>query len=152
MQVTIADDLQEFTYLSPVRCANTRASERQPMVATYWRRVDPDHREADGAESFRDLVARVDRTLARWELGGEGLRAVFSHGQWMQCVAWWLARRAQRTVASLTQGDMVSFRGFSAANPVENTARMTLQRRPSGYAVESLLCDHLPDGWRSYVR
>lgn len=76
--------IQEFTYLNPVACVGTSWMERKPMIDAYWARLDPDHVDGDGAESFNRLLMRARtflRDVARLEAS---LIIAVSHGQFMQ--------------------------------------------------------------------
>ena len=77
--------VQEFTYLSPERCAGTTAAERRPWVEAYWGRLDPAHVDGPGAESFAAMAGRARALLARLVAHPAGRVAVFTHGQLMQC-------------------------------------------------------------------
>lgn len=77
-------DIQEFTFLSPEVCRNTTASQRRPWVKEYWKRNDPFHRHGEGAESFADLLLRVQDTFRRIEKIEDGYVLIFSHGQFMR--------------------------------------------------------------------
>jgi broad specificity phosphatase PhoE len=76
--------IQEFTFLSPVRCRNTTASQRRPWVDEYWKRNDPFYRHGDGAESFADLLLRVQDTFRGIEKLEDGYVLIFSHGQFIR--------------------------------------------------------------------
>lgn len=85
--------VQEFTYLSPERCAHTTAAERRPRVTAYWQDANPETIDGPGAESFRQLLARVHRCLQRVAaLPGatDAQVLLFGHGQFMQALRWGL--------------------------------------------------------------
>ena len=88
-------DIEEFTYLDPVRCRGTTATERKAWVDAYWNAGDIDSHD-DGwdvldclagresrCESFIDFVIRVQRFVSQMTEDMEGSRriAVFGHGQ-----------------------------------------------------------------------
>ncbi len=88
-------DIQEFTYLDPVRCKGTTAAERKAWVEAYWSAGDIESYD-DGfdfqdaltlkkrrCESFIDFVGRVSRFVFQLTEGLEGFKriAVFGHGQ-----------------------------------------------------------------------
>ena len=77
--------VEEFTYLSPGRCANTTAAERKPWVENYWVSADPDFVDGPGTESFAGLIQRARESLRRLH-GMTGTVAVFGHGQFIQAV------------------------------------------------------------------
>ena len=72
--------IHEFTYLATARSADTDRFSRQPLVDEYWSRMDPNHHDGPGAESFREFVERIEGFLAtarRWT----GLTVAFAHEQ-----------------------------------------------------------------------
>ncbi len=88
-------DIQEFTYLDPVRCQGTTAAERKAWVEAYWKTGDIESYD-DGfdpldvlggrkprCESFLDFVGRVSRFAIHLTEGLDGFKriAVFGHGQ-----------------------------------------------------------------------
>ncbi|MFO0891713.1 MAG: histidine phosphatase family protein [Isosphaeraceae bacterium] len=76
--------IHEFTYLAESRVAMD-AVARQPMVDAYWARMDPDHRDGDGAETFADLHGRA-RAFLREAAGRAGFGVVFTHEQFIRAV------------------------------------------------------------------
>lgn len=107
--------VEEFTYLSAVRCADTTAAMRRPWVESYWAFADPATSNGPGTESFSDFVDRARLALRRLH-GSAGRIMVFGHGQFMQCVRWLIVEPQERidTIA------MRSFRSFDIANPIAN--------------------------------
>lgn len=77
-------NIQEFTFLSPVVCQNTTASQRRLWVGEYWKRNDPLYRHGEGAESFADLLFRVQDAFRRLEKIENGYVLIFSHGQFIK--------------------------------------------------------------------
>lgn len=81
--------IQEFTYLSPARCAGTTVADRKAWVREYWSRADLHHLDGPGAESFAQFVARVVEFLHRLREQPDGHRvAVFGHGQFFNATRW----------------------------------------------------------------
>lgn len=88
-------DIQEFTYLDPVRCKGTTAAERRLWVEAYWKAGDIESYDdgfdaldalagkAPSCESFIDFTGRVNRFARALteELEGYQRIAVFGHGQ-----------------------------------------------------------------------
>jgi len=138
--------VQEFTYLSPEKYRGTTLAQRRPMVAAYWERLDPDHADPGGAESFAAFVGRVraflDRLRAR-----RGFTAVFTHGQFMRGVMWYaLSRPAEAGVVQMAQ-----FRGFRESFRLPNAAVVGLRPGPGGgFSLDSIVSDHLPPESISY--
>ena len=75
----------EFTYLAPATCRNTTAAERLPRVTEYWENCDPDYVDGDGAESFKALVGRANRTMAKLRERSEKRIFLFSHAMFITC-------------------------------------------------------------------
>lgn len=107
--------VEEFTYLSPARCANTTADERKPWVDAYWNTADPDFEDWPGTESFSHLIRRARSTLIRLT-GMTGTGVIFGHGQFMQAVRW-LITHCPETIDSEA---MKTFRKFDIGNPIAN--------------------------------
>ena len=107
--------VEEFTYLSPTRCANTTPADRRPWVEGYWRSADPDFIDGAGTESFSQLIRRARSTLIRLnELTGTAV--IFGHGQFMQVIRW-LITRTPDTIDSVA---MKNFREYDIGNPIDN--------------------------------
>lgn len=115
--------VQEFTYLSPARCANTTMAQRRPWVEDYWLRADTDWCDGDGAESFKALIARVDHTLDRLHALPHQTVVIFGHGQFMQAMQWRLARADDLIDRIAMQG----YRSIEHRKPIANgqTVRIT---------------------------
>ena len=80
--------IEEFSYLSDVRCKNTTLEERKPWVDEYWQRAEVDLVTSDGAESFSAFYYRVEALITllnslKSEYHDQHL-LVFSHGQFLQ--------------------------------------------------------------------
>lgn len=82
--------IEEFTYLAPARCVNTTVAQRRGWVDDYWAKADPSHRDGEGAESFLDLIDRARAFLDRLATNPAQDILVFSHGQFLNAVAWLL--------------------------------------------------------------
>ena len=75
----------EFTYLAPATCRNKAVAECLPRVTEYWENCNPDYVDGDGAESFRALVGRVNRTMSKLrERSGKRI-FLFSHAMFITC-------------------------------------------------------------------
>lgn len=110
--------IQEFTYLSPQKCAGTTARDRQPWVDEYWNRAEPLYRADAGVESFNDFIGRVDTTLLRMaELIKENRLAVlFGHGIFMNALRW----RVGQGQGAVTGEAMRFFREYALSAPLGN--------------------------------
>jgi len=108
--------IEEFTYLAPERCVDTTVAQRKGWVDTYWLKSDPAYCDGAGAESFLNFVARAQAFLDLLEQHPAGEIAVFSHGQYLNAVAWLLERRPQ----VLNGQAMADWRGYEIENHIQN--------------------------------
>ena len=113
--------IHEFTYISPQRCINTTAAERQPLVAEYWSRCDPNFIDGPGAESWARLFERASATLQRLE--SYSSVAFFSHGQFIQMLLYLLAHPA----SSPSVHSMRAVRNSIHSNPIHNAQILCLE-------------------------
>ncbi|HGY9638058.1 histidine phosphatase family protein [Pseudomonas juntendi] len=113
--------IEEFTYLSPSRCANTTASDRRPWVESYWLSADPDFADGPGTESFASLIQRARESLRRLH-GMSGMVAVFGHGQFIQAVRWLVVESPVR----IDSAAMRDFRAFDLEHPISNCQMITI--------------------------
>ena len=105
--------VQEFSFLAHSRCGLSSAEDRKPFVEEYWARNDPHYRDGEGAESFADLLVRVDQMLEQLKLTPA---LVFTHGNFIKAVYFRL----------LGGTDMAAFRAFALSFHVPNCARIHL--------------------------
>jgi broad specificity phosphatase PhoE len=122
--------IHEFVYLSPITFANTTTKERQPWVDAYWRKADPLHRDGPEAETYAELVERVDATLAwmRALLRESPVTAVFGHGMFMNA----LLTRAKNEGRKVTGEDMRACRERSMRSPIANGTGFRCELDPGG--------------------
>ena len=130
--------VQEFTYLAPHRYLGTRRCDRHAAIDKYWERLDPGHRDGDGAESFLAFWDRVEAFLDRLtEVRGHV--TVFSHGQFL--------RGAMLRVLCGRLGveeAMFRFRAFRQAVAIPNAAMVVLGMSRRQTVVGPVVTDHLP--------
>lgn len=107
--------VQEFTYISPIKCVNTTAADRRPWVESYWRSAETSYSDGPEAESFSGLVQRVQSVLRKLH-GMTGSVLVFGHGQFMQVVRWLILVAPER----IDSDAMRSFRAFDLVNSIGN--------------------------------
>lgn len=106
--------IQEFTYLSPVRCRGTTAQDRKVWAQAYWERADPDWEDGDGAESFRQLMHRVDDFCVRLA-GTPGWSLVFGHGMFFKAFLIALEHGSEVSPQAMTR-----YRALESAAPIHN--------------------------------
>jgi broad specificity phosphatase PhoE len=120
--------VQEFTYLSPAKCQNTTAQERRPLVNQYWERNDPFFSDGIGAESFADLLKRVEYFIEQVKLPEKKSIAVFSHGQFIRAIIWRFLS-GNTDVSPLV---MKQFRNFMTSFEIPNASTMKIQVEKDG--------------------
>lgn len=114
--------VEEFTYLSPQRCAGTTMHDRRQWVADYWDLADPQHQDACDAESFEGFISRVTSAIERGRAQPaerDRLCLLFGHGQFINAMRW-------LETAPASNLDMRSFRAFDLAHPVANCQRVEI--------------------------
>lgn len=106
--------IHEFTYLSPVRCRGTTVIDRRDWAQAYWQRADPDWEDGDGAESFRQLMRRVD-VFSEQLKQLTGFTVVYGHGMFFKAFLIGLTHGTQVTAQAMTR-----YRALESADPVHN--------------------------------
>lgn len=138
--------VEEFTYLEPARCVDTTVAQRRGWVEAYWNRADPGYSDGAGAESFTDFVARAQSLLDRLAAHHAQDIAVFSHGQFLNAVAWLLVRSPQHIDAKA----MTDWRAYEIGHPVRNCWGYQLLRE-HGAAAWTLSHRMDPEGQAHYL-
>jgi len=89
-------NVQEFTFLDANRCDDTTQDERLVIRQEYLVQNDPDFIHGTDAESFNQMLQRVDDMLDKLKnIDKEKFAVIFTHGHFMRAV---LARKAKQTV------------------------------------------------------
>lgn len=122
--------VQEFTYLAPLKCVDTTVADRRHWVDLYWSSANPAYTDGPGAESFEGFISRARTFLARLAADPAQDIAVFSHGQFINAVAWLIQRQPPHIDATA----MRDWRAFEISHHVANGAGYQLSRA-SGEAV-----------------
>ena len=115
--------IQEFSYLSDLKCKGTTLSQRKPWVDAYWQGLDVDYLDEEDAETFRNFYQRVQalRHLLKTiqaDYQTEYLM-IFSHGQFPQ-----LFKMLSEKDSALSADLMHEFRQNMLHQPIENTEFM----------------------------
>jgi 2,3-bisphosphoglycerate-dependent phosphoglycerate mutase len=109
-------EVQEFTYLAPIRYLGTTTDRRRPMVEVYWQHGDPLFLDGEGAESFSDMIIRVKNFFQRVrETEAESI-AIFTHEQLIKAMLWFQMARVQE-IDSIA---MAQYRAFLNAWKIPN--------------------------------
>lgn len=80
----IWDCIHEFVYLAPATCVGTTSIQRRPRVINYWRKCDPAYVDGEGAESYHQLLERIDMTMRLLERRREKFIILFTHAQFIR--------------------------------------------------------------------
>ena len=132
--------IQEFTFLAAARTANTVLKQRQPMAEQYWQRCDPHYIDGEGAESFVDLIGRIQAMFDRLRNRQESFIAVFTHGQFLRAMVWhYLAGEI-----AINADAMRNFRLFDQAIPVPNAAILKMTLDGDDRRMSNFITAHLP--------
>lgn len=115
--------VQEFTELSFAKRNHTTPQERAPYIRDYWESLEPDYNDGEGAESFSDMVARIDAALERMK-GLKGFTAIFSHGLFMRVLLWRMFSGNQPVNARA----MRQYRAFHQGSWIPNCAIVRMQQ------------------------
>jgi broad specificity phosphatase PhoE len=120
--------IQEFTYLSPERCKNSTTQERRPLVTEYWERNDPFFNDGVGAESFADLMMRVENFITQIKSLDNKNIVAFSHGQFIRATIW----RVLNGETKMSSLEMKQFRSFTASLEIFNASTTIIQAEKDG--------------------
>lgn len=114
--------VHEFTYLHPERYRGTTETQRGVFARDYWLRCDPRWNDGGGAESFADLIVRVDDLERRLKFRTGAQTVIFTHGYFMKAL---LLRREHP--ARLVDADfMAAFRDGRKNDTLPNTGIIAL--------------------------
>ncbi|WP_053160593.1 histidine phosphatase family protein [Pseudomonas sp. P1.8] len=122
--------IHEFTYLEPARCANTTVAQRRGWVEAYWAKSDPAFTDGAGAESFFDFICRAQSFLDQLAKHPAQDIAIFSHGQFINAVAWLIDRKS----LVIDGRAMADWREYEITNHVPNCCGYMLSMHPDDSA------------------
>lgn len=78
-------DVQEFTFLCNEDYNNTTEFERKEKSKIYYQKNNPDFIVGDGAESFNQMMVRVENMLNKLKkMNKDKFVIIFSHGRFMR--------------------------------------------------------------------
>ena len=104
----------EFTYLTPADWHGSTSKDRQAAVTRYWQRSDPTYNDGAGAESFVDLIDRVEKVIGLLRDENSHTALLFTHEQFMKAFLWCLRTDARRI------SNLRSFKNFSDSFKIPN--------------------------------
>lgn len=117
--------VHEFTYLNPIHYSGTTETQRGTFAKHYWTRCDPNWNDGGGAESFADLIARIDLLEHRLNERAEKNILVFTHGYFIKA----LLLRRDRPEAPIDATLMAAFRDGRKNDHLPNTGVVRLPTR-----------------------
>ncbi len=117
--------VHEFTYLHPRHYAGTTETHRGTLAQDYWTRCDPQWNDGGGAESFAELIARIDRLEEQMRQRPEKDILVFTHGYFIKA----LLLRREQPEAPVDAQLMAAFRDGRKQDHLENTGMVRLEVR-----------------------
>lgn len=127
-------DVHEFTYLSAAKYANTSEQQRLAPREEYWNMLDPDYRDGGNAESYNDLIVRVERMVRRLLQSPHNKIFVFSHGQFIK--ATWLTLMNEGLSGRLPT--MAEFYDFTYSINFPNTGILRILFEEGNYWISPL--------------
>jgi broad specificity phosphatase PhoE len=137
--------VQEFTYLARPPGHITTPLERKPRVEAFWHQCDPYYRDGGWAESFADLMERLQQVLLLLQAREGGFLAVISHGLFMRALYWTLLTNS----FEISHERMQRFHHLRASFSVPNTAILKLVWQGEQVWMSPLIATHL-SGHESY--
>ena len=136
--------IQEFTFLGAARYFNTTVYQRRPMSNAYWQRCDPVYVDGEGAESFVDLVQRIQQFRSHLEQLEDQFVVAFSHGRFMRALLWLLLTHPTEISATQINGKIMrQFQRFSDSFRVPNGAILKMQFHDSEIWFSRLITSHM---------
>ncbi len=134
--------IEEFTYLQPEHYNGTTGSQRGPIAHAYWERLNPAEKEGSEAESFAELLARVQVMEDLLWQAPEQFIAVFSHGLFLRAFLW----MTLTGIRQATQRSMQSYLLFSRAVPMPNASILQTRFEANGRILFSPFdTTHIPE-------
>lgn len=133
-------NVQEFTYLSSVKYADTTIDIRRPFVNEYWNRCDVSFCDGDGTESFADFILRIEAMFAKIKNAPLESVAVFTHGQFMKAIFWLLIN----DLPKIDNVSMKSFHSFLDSVFLPNAAVFRLFVDGENFRFSGVKTSHLP--------
>lgn len=133
--------IQEFNYLADARRQNTTVEQRKPMADEYWRQGNINYVDGDGAESFAQMMGRIDDLRTKIQRLDDDFVAIFTHGLFMRIFIWSLLAN----VVEVTSETMSSVSAFLSSFQIPNGAILQLQTQSTSEEIwiGSIVSSHL---------
>lgn len=132
----------EFAYLERFRGQLTVSEQRRPTAEAYWQRCDPFYRGSEHAETFVELMQRVQATLERLRQQESGFVAVFGHGNFMRVMYWALFTGSFEVSAERMQ----QFRAARLMFKMPHTAIIKLRFDAEGLWFSQIITARIVEG------
>ena len=131
--------VHEFTYLSLERRHNTTVVERGPMSEAYWERCDPNYVDGVGAESFADMIQRVQDFRQKIYRLEEEFTAVFTHEIFIRAFLWLMLSNT----VEIDSKAMGEFQYFIKSLRISNGGIIKLECRNSDIWLNGVITSHM---------
>ena len=131
--------VHEFTYLSLDRRHNTTALERLPMSEAYWERCDPNYVDGVGAESFADMIQRVQDFRQKIYRLEDEFTAIFTHETFIRAFLWLMFSGT----IDISSKAMEEFHAFIKSLRIPNCGILKLECRNSDIWLNGFCTSHL---------
>jgi len=132
--------VHEFTYLHPGNWKGTTWPERKVVAQAYWERLEPAYRDGEGAETWLELIARVDQVRQLILAQKAENVVIFSHGLFTRSL-WWRLALPQTPLD--TEG-MRHYSHFIRGISIPNCAKLKIQIDENETWIAPLDYEHLP--------
>ncbi len=133
--------VEEFTYLAPATCSETTRAQRRPLIQAYWGRADPFYVDGPGAESFVQLVARIQQTLTRIKGSRDAFIVIFTHGLFIRTLLWLMLASPD----AIGSDQMKQCRAFCESFAFPNTGILKMRLTgPDEFTFSTIITAHLP--------
>lgn len=132
--------VQEFVYHSLGRGLKRTKAAKERAARHYWRqRLDPDYRESAEAETYRELIARIERTFKRLIRDPHRKILVVSHGHFTKHLIW----RLLHPHVAIDAKSMADARDFTWGMKIKNTALIKIAKIDKRLYVGSIDDQHV---------
>lgn len=126
LEPTTWQGIHEWNLLSPSRYNGSTHEERQPDVEKVISLGDPEYVDGPGAESFRDLIERVQGFVKRCrDLDPNDTTVVVSHGWFIKALLWSFTMPNQTPWDHRFEG-LRSYWSFAQSFEIDNGQRFLL--------------------------
>jgi len=119
--------VQEFTYLSGVKYANTCEAERIPKRNEYWEQNDPYYHDDENSESFVDFYIRANEMIEKAYLCPHDFIIIFTHGMFSKMIWWIINNKNLNGMAGCNALTMEQWHNFNHSIDFPNTGILKIR-------------------------